>query len=446
MCEAQAQIDRQFAIDVVKRLAAAGYQALWAGGCVRDLLMGNDPADYDVATSATPAQVRRLFGNRHSLAVGASFGVIVVLDEKRKGQQIEVATFRTDATYSDGRRPDAVSFSTPEEDAQRRDFTINGMFYDPLNEQVIDYVGGRADLEHKIIRAIGSADERIAEDKLRMLRAIRFAARFNFELHDQTLAAVTRHASEIVAISGERMAVEIQKTLQTDSAVWALTQLHQTGLMREVLPELAYKWEEHAQPALELLDSVLRIQCSPPLSATPLESALRWRVRLAALLYRCCLQREPLAQAAKPTWLAAITSLQSRLKLSNEDAQALQYILGAQRVLDLADQGPWSRTQPWLVQPNIESAMQLLAARSIVGDASAGVVPFLLSRLQQPRQELNPPPLVDGSDLIRLGLKPGPRFAQLLSHIRNQQLDNAISTRAAALEWLSRQDLSDAQT
>ncbi len=161
--------DRDFAVAVVRRLRSAGFQALWAGGCVRDLLLGNQPTDYDVATSATPDQVRQLFGRRLTVPVGISFGVVVVLSENRRAQEIEVATFRTDAHYSDGRHPDYVVFSTAEDDARRRDFTINGMFYDPLDNQFIDYVGGREDLEQGTIRAIGQADARIGEDKLRML-------------------------------------------------------------------------------------------------------------------------------------------------------------------------------------------------------------------------------------------------------------------------------------
>src|SRR3954463_16298353 len=168
---------RAFALEIAKKLRTAGFEALWAGGCVRDELLGLTPKDYDVATSAKPDQIRDLFGRRRTLPIGASFGVITVLGPQGAGQ-IEVATFRTDAQYSDGRHPDSVTFTTAEHDAQRRDFTINGLFYDPIANQVVDFVGGQADLERRTIRAIGDPRSRIGEDKLRMLRAVRFAASF----------------------------------------------------------------------------------------------------------------------------------------------------------------------------------------------------------------------------------------------------------------------------
>ncbi|MFN5709429.1 MAG: CCA tRNA nucleotidyltransferase, partial [Planctomycetota bacterium] len=172
---------REFAVQIVQRLQQAGFEAVWAGGCVRDMLLGLKPKDYDVATSALPEQIRDLFGHRQTLAIGASFGVITVLGPKSAGQ-VEVATFRQDAEYSDGRRPDSVHFSTAERDAQRRDFTINGMFYDPVQDVVLDFVEGRRDIDERVIRAIGNPEERIAEDKLRMLRAVRFAATYQFHL------------------------------------------------------------------------------------------------------------------------------------------------------------------------------------------------------------------------------------------------------------------------
>ena len=201
MPEKPKQTLRQSALEVVQRLRAAGYEAVWAGGCVRDQLLGIEPKDYDIASSATPDEVRRLFGRRHTLPIGASFGVITLLGPWKAGQ-IEVATFRSEAGYSDGRHPDRIEFSTAEIDAQRRDFTINGLFYDPETDQVLDYVGGRDDLAAGIIRAIGDPDERIGEDKLRMLRAIRFAARFGFQLDEPTRTAISKRADELHMVSG----------------------------------------------------------------------------------------------------------------------------------------------------------------------------------------------------------------------------------------------------
>src|SRR2546421_7584616 len=202
--------EREFAIDVVRRLQEAGHQALWAGGCVRDELLGLVPKDYDVATSARPDEVRRLF--RRTVAVGASFGVVNVLGPRDADAplQVEVATFRSDVGYSDGRRPDQVVFSSDREDALRRDFTINGMFFDPLAGKLIDYVGGQADLKARVLRAIGDPAVRFTEDKLRLLRAVRFATRFDLTLDAATANAVRAMAPEITVVSAERIAKELR--------------------------------------------------------------------------------------------------------------------------------------------------------------------------------------------------------------------------------------------
>src|SRR5690606_34637150 len=229
---------RIFATDVVRQLTDAGYVALWAGGCVRDLMLGRAPQDYDVATNARPEQVREVFGRRRTHAVGESFGVILVLESGRKGRQVEVATFRTEGVYSDGRRPDSVEFCTPEEDARRRDFTINGMFFDPLHERVLDYVGGEADLGQGIVRAIGDAHDRMSEDKLRMLRAVRFTATFDFHLDETTAAAIRSMAGEIRVVSWERITQELQKMLVDQHRERAIRLCHDLGLLGIILPEL----------------------------------------------------------------------------------------------------------------------------------------------------------------------------------------------------------------
>ncbi|HTN74368.1 MAG TPA: CCA tRNA nucleotidyltransferase, partial [Pirellulaceae bacterium] len=227
---------RQFATEVVAQLRDAGFEALWAGGCVRDQLLGHTPKDYDVATSARPEQIRNLFGHRRTLAIGASFGVITVIGTKASGQ-LDVATFRRDAGYSDGRRPDSVTFSSAEEDAQRRDFTINGLFFDPLTDQVIDYVGGQDDLRRGIVRAIRDPYERFREDKLRMLRAVRFTACFNFAIDPPTLAAMRDEAHAITIVSGERIAAEMRRMLVHSQRAKAVELLSEAQLLVEILPE-----------------------------------------------------------------------------------------------------------------------------------------------------------------------------------------------------------------
>ena len=229
---------REFAVEVVRQLKAAGYHAVWAGGCVRDQLMQRTPKDYDVATDARPDQVREVFGHHRTLPIGAAFGVITVLGRKAAGH-IEVATFRNDAGYSDGRRPDAVIFSTMEEDAQRRDFTINGVFFDPLQEQYIDFVGGQSDLQRGVVRAIGNAHDRFAEDKLRMLRAVRFAANLEFVLELETHEAIKTHAADIQIVSAERIAAEMRRMLAHRQRAQATRLLWETTLLPQILPESA---------------------------------------------------------------------------------------------------------------------------------------------------------------------------------------------------------------
>ncbi len=233
---------RRFAVEVVDQLRAQGFQAFWAGGCVRDQLLQRRPKDFDVATNAVPEEIRRVFGRRRTLAIGAAFGVITVLGLPEAGQ-VEVTTFRRDAEYRDGRHPDRVEFSSPEEDAQRRDFTINGMFYDPLAEQVIDYVGGQEDLRAGIVRAIGDPQARFREDKLRMLRAVRFASIFDFELEAATLAAIQEMAAEVTVVSAERIAGEIEIMLEEHGRARAVRLLRETGLLAAVLPELVESGE-----------------------------------------------------------------------------------------------------------------------------------------------------------------------------------------------------------
>jgi len=407
----------RFAIEVVERLRNAGFEALWAGGCVRDLVMGNTPEDYDVATSATPDQVRNLFGFRNTLAVGAAFGVIVVLDRQGSADPVEVATFRTDANYSDGRRPDAVTFSTAREDALRRDFTINGMFFDPLAHKIIDYVDGLGDLERRVVRAIGLADARIAEDKLRMLRAVRFAARFGFELESLTLAAITRHAASLSIVSGERIAVEVQKTLKTRAPAWAVDTWAQSGLMEMLVSEL--DWPAVRVPALQLLDASLT--CGND-----------WRTRLAALLFAGI---EPLQQ------LAVLESLRMRLKWSTEDYHAMRFALQHQMLLQTAHKQSWSLVQPLLVHTDLPVALELLAARSHIDAQWQSVVQWIRERLSWPRERLDPPPLLTGADLIAYGHQPGPAFRLLLTQARARQLDGHLLDKAAAVEWLHLQSV-----
>ena len=396
---------RKFAIDVVRRLRAAGFDSVFAGGCVRDQLLKIEPKDYDVATDATPDQVREIFGRRRTLAVGAAFGVIVVLGRKHQGQ-VEVATFRSDAEYSDGRRPDAVVFTDAQSDAKRRDFTINGMFYDPLDDRTIDYVGGVEDLDRGVIRAIGDPHERLAEDYLRMLRAVRFTARFGFALEDQTRHAVEANAPRIVSVSAERILNELERMLLHSGRRQAVELLLETGLMRHILPELATESDstESFSPTLEILD---RLTCETPPPA--IAALLLGRLQAGDV--------EPLGR---------------RLKMSNHDIARTKWLVENATRLRTARRMPHSQLQPILIHDGIGELLQLFAA---IEDESQSIdtVRFVHGQLARDRSELDPKPLIDGSDLKRLGLKPGPLFREILTTIRNDQLNRVLTTKAAAI-------------
>ncbi|MCC6509330.1 MAG: CCA tRNA nucleotidyltransferase [Pirellulaceae bacterium] len=409
---------RQFALEVVEQLRRAGHEALWAGGCVRDLLLERTPTDYDVATSAHPEQVRKLFGPRRTLSVGAAFGVIIVLGRNAGAGQVEVATFRNDAQYSDGRRPDAITFSTASEDAARRDFTINGMFYDPISQKVIDYVGGSADLQRGLIRAIGDADARIAEDKLRMLRAVRFAARFGFAIESATEAALQRHADQLSIVSGERMTAEMHKTLVTPGRELAVRTWASTGLLKVLLPTVAADWSTTGERICSLLRAL---------------QPCVWTSALSALLLPGFEKQTEVERAS------LLDDLKGRLKFSNDELAQLKFALTAQAQLTHAQQLAWSQLQPLLIHPHRSVAIDVLRARVLCGELAEIQLETVDARLALQPEQLNPTPLVDGQLLQSLGLRPGPRFKELINQARAAQLDGQLLDQSAAITWLKTQ-------
>ncbi len=403
---------REFAFQVTQKLQNAGYQALWAGGCVRDQILNKTPKDYDVATSATPEQVQELFGQKRTLAIGASFGVITVLGPKTAGP-IEVATFRRDAGYSDGRRPDSVEFTDAREDALRRDFTINGLFFDPVAQQVHDYVGGQEDLKHKIVRAIGNPHERINEDKLRMLRAIRFAATFDFELEPETFAAVQQHAHEIKIVSGERIGAEMHRMLAHPQRATAARLLRESGLLAQILidGDKIYESEEKWQLILRALEGL----------------AGQEFVSGCAILVSHWCQTQTLG------------TLAGQWKLSNAERDSIGWILEHLGTFVLADRLPWSALQPLLIHPDAQRGIDvdealIFATRSIHGVRG---IEFCRERMNWPFEKLNPRPLLDGNDLKKLGVRDGRLFGRILQSIRDEQLDGKIATRDEALDRAS---------
>ncbi|MGA2253246.1 MAG: CCA tRNA nucleotidyltransferase [Thermoguttaceae bacterium] len=395
---------RHFALDVVRRLRTAGFEAYWAGGCVRDELLGRKPKDYDVATNATPPEIRALFGNQRTLPLGAAFGVITVLGPRLAGM-IEVATFRQDAEYSDGRHPDRVTFSSAREDAARRDFTINGMFFDPVDRKVIDFVGGQADLQNHLIRAIGSPRLRFGEDKLRMLRAVRFTAAFGFSLDVETAATVREMAHQIMVVSPERIAMEMRRLLTESGRVQGVRLLVELGLAEAVLPEIVPR-DETSRSRAEHAQGVLGRLQNPSFS-----------LALAALL----------AQQADA---AVARDVGLRWKLSNKETDEAAWLVEHRDVLAGARLLRWSKLQPVLAHPWSESLVTLHEASSPHGPEEAAYCRELLA---QPREKLDPPSLLTGDDLRMLGLQPGPKFKTILQAVRNAQLDGEIRTKEEAV-------------
>jgi tRNA nucleotidyltransferase/poly(A) polymerase len=400
---------RDFAAGVVRRLRDAGHETYWAGGCVRDELLGRMPADYDVATAATPEQVRAIFGRGRTLAIGASFGVITVLGPKPAGQ-VEVATFRADAAYTDGRHPAGVTFCSAREDAQRRDFTINGLFLDPLTGDVHDFVDGRRDLADGIVRAIGVPAMRFGEDHLRMLRAVRFTAFFGFVLEAETRAAIEAMAGMVGMVSPERIAAELRAMVSRQGRRHAVELLLDTGLARVVLPEVA-----------------------PPAVGEP-----AWR-RAAEIVAACDEPSLPMALAtlAETVDPAALGRATSRLRLSTREAREAEWLRAGVAAIEggpAPESRPWSDVQPWAADDRAAALADLLRARAACGRADAARAAWFTERAGRPRAEIDPPPLVTGTDLLAAGVPAGRAVGAALARLRTMQLDGAITTREQALD------------
>lgn len=386
-------------MDVVRRLQGAGFRALWAGGCVRDELLGLAPEDYDVASDATPQQVQNLF--RRCVEVGVSFGVIEVLGPRGPNGEwlkVQVATFRNDGHYTDGRRPDSVTFSSPEEDAARRDFTINGIFFDPIANAVIDYVGGQADLHARILRAIGDPVARFTEDKLRILRAVRMAARFELRIDPATAAAAKAMAPQIRTVSAERIAEELRKIFADRHRARGAELLHEFQLIPAILPEV-----QHIQTTV--------LAALPPEASFPLA--------FAALLL-------PLTKRTAGV-------IAKRLRLSNDEKDRIEWLVeNPDRLRNAAQLRP-SERHPFLTHAGRHDLLALMRARGHNADAE-----FCTHLIRTtPPEQLDPPPLLTGDDLVALGWKPGPKFRTVLEELRKRQLDGELTTRAQALGFVN---------
>jgi poly(A) polymerase len=435
---------REFALEVVQKLQDAGFTAYWAGGCVRDELLGLIPTDYDVATNARPEQLRHLFRRRNE--IGASFGVVQIIGPRGSDGQwltIEVATFRYDVSYSDGRRPDAVVFSSPEEDAKRRDFTINGMFFDPVKGELIDFVGGRADLEAKILRAIGDPIERFREDKLRIVRAVRMASRFNLTIDPATLLAAKRMASEIRVVSAERIADELRKILVHPNRVHAVQLFREFELIEPILPELLPTFTLPQGPPFNptgtLWDHLVRV-------LQELREPVSFPLAFATWLHDVGKPRVFARTAEKYTFHGhehvgkhMVEAIADRLRLSTAEKVRIAWLVEKHMYLADAPTMRFGKLKPILVHPGIVELLELHRADARATGKALDHVEFCERLLRElPPEELNPPPLLTGDDLKALGMTPGPVFKRLLDAVREAQLEGRVKTREAGLQLVQK--------
>jgi poly(A) polymerase len=431
--------ERDFAIDVVRRLRGGGFQALWAGGCVRDQLLGLIPKDYDVATDARPEAVQKLF--RRTVAVGASFGVIEVLGPPPI--KVQVATFRADVSYSDGRHPDAVVFASAREDALRRDFTINGMFFDPLENQVIDFVGGQKDLGAHVLRAIGEPSERFAEDKLRLLRAVRFATHYDLTLDPATESAIQAMAGQLPVVSAERIAEELRRLLVDVHRRRGIELFFDLGLAQAIIPELL-EMKGVAQgppdaPTGDLWDHVLRVlDLLGPSPSFPLA--------FATLLHDVGKRRTMGRTPDRYTFYyhehvgrRMAYDICRRLRLSNEERERIEWLVEKHQFLCDARQMRQSKLKMILVHPGIRELLALHRADAQACGRSEDHVDFCEQCLREWSADvLDPPPVLTGDDLVRHGLEPGPQFKTLLDAVREAQLEGTIKTTEEAMALVHR--------
>jgi poly(A) polymerase len=426
--------EREAATAIVARLRSTGHQAYFVGGCVRDLVLGRAPKDFDVATSATPDQVLNLF--EKTFAVGAHFGVVLVCTGEIT---TEVATFRSDGAYSDGRHPDAVRFSTsPEEDVKRRDFTINGMMLDPADDSVLDLVGGRQDLNDGLIRAIGDPAERFTEDKLRMLRAVRFAARFGFELEPATRKAIERLAPAVTQVSHERVRDELTRMLIEGHARRAFEMLDATGLLAQVLPEVV-RLKGVAQPPQYHPEGDVWVHTLMLLDGLPagVPAALAWGALLHDIGKPATFRVAPdriRFDGHVEVGIRIAEEICRRLRFPNhETEQILSLIASHMRFGDVRKMKESTLKRFFRLQ-NFDQHLALHRLDCLASHGSLELYDFAKQRFETlPEEEVRPHLLLGGKDLIEAGYQPGPLFSQMLAAAEDAQLEGAIHTREQAL-------------
>jgi len=422
---------------LVERLRAAGHEALFAGGCVRDRLLGKEAHDIDIATSARPEEIQKLFPR--TVAVGAQFGVIVVLED---GGEFQVATFRSDGAYRDGRHPESVAFTNAEGDARRRDFTVNGLFFDPLTHQILDFVGGEADLRAGILRSIGDPHARFAEDKLRLIRCVRFAASLGFEIEAETWRALVERAPEITAVSAERIRDELVKIFSHPSRVRGFDLLDQSGLLAILLPEVeALKGCEQPpdfHPEGDVfVHTRLMLSLLPEQVSTPLVFSVLFHDIGKPPTFLIDETGRIRFNGHESISASMTEKIFARLRFSNAETEAT--VVGVKNHMTFKDVQNMrvATLKRFLARPTIDDELEL---HRVDCQGSHGLLDnydFLLRKREEFSNEpLIPPPLITGRDLIAAGLQPGPHFKKLLDSTQALQLEGGLKTREDALAWL----------
>ncbi len=446
---------KSFAISIVQTLRQQGFQAYLVGGCVRDLLLGREPKDYDVATSATPPQVMEIFPETY--AVGAQFGVVLVPapdrdhstgageDISSKSHAVEVATFRSDIGYSDGRHPDEVRLSAdPREDVARRDFTINGMLLDPVSGAVLDFVGGRQDLKDGVIRTIGDPEQRFGEDKLRMLRAVRFAARFEYSIEPGTFAAMRKLADQIQVVSRERVRAELTRVLTEGHARRAFLVLEESGLLNQVLPDIsAMKGVEQPpefHPEGDVFVHTLLLLDNLP---SPCPLTLAW----GALLHD--VGKPPTFRVAPDrirfdghveVGVKMAEAICRDLRFSNDETEQILALVDNHMRFGQATRMKESTLKRFLRMPAFDEHLALHRADCLASHRNLSTYEFVQQKQAEiPPEKIRPAPLLTGDDLIAAGHQPGPRFREILTAVEDAQLEGRLPSRDAALQFVRRE-------
>ena len=426
---------------LVERLRAAGHEAFFAGGCVRDMLLGKEAHDIDIATSAKPAEVQKIFPR--TVAVGAQCGVIVVLEDDF---EFQVATFRSDGAYKDGRHPESVSFTTAEGDAKRRDFTVNGLFYDPIKKLIIDYVGGESDLKAGILRSIGNPEERFSEDKLRLIRCVRFGASLNFQIEEETWKAVCRMASQITVVSAERLRDELVKIFTHPSRVRGFDLLEASGLLEILLPEVTHMKGCEQPPDFHpegdvFVHTRLMLSLLPPEVSIPLVFSALFHDTGKPATFRRDETGRIRFNGHESVSAEITTAVFERLRFSNAETEAT--VVGVKNHMSFKDVKNMrvATLKRFLARPTIEDEMELHRVDCLGSHGLLDNHVFLRNKqVEFSNAPLIPPPLITGRDLIANGYKPSPLFKKILDALEAMQLEGTVTTPEEALTWVKAQN------